>query len=124
MLRRGSAAAPALHGDNLEVHRTQIQTSLGPRIEVVLNRDSAAGPCGASDGDVLVEGRRAHNGRLIDALVLPDGIGASVTGQRALLRAARRDSNVCFHHIVFYKRIRCPSVDGKAAETAGNIEGA
>jgi hypothetical protein len=77
-----------------------------------------------ADRDVLVEGRRAYNGRLIDALVLPDSVGASVTGERSLLRAARGDSNVGLHDIILNKGVRAPTIDGKTSKTAGDIEGA
>lgn len=108
----------------MEVHCAKVQPSLGPRIEVVLHSYSTAASCRLSDGDVLVEGRRANNGRLVDALVLPDGVGASVTGERTLLRAARGDSNVGLHDIILNKGVRGPPVDGKTTKTAGDIEGA
>lgn len=101
-----------------------MQTSCRPRIKVVLNSDGAIASSSLSDGDILIEGRRAYDGRFVDALVFPYSIGASVTGDRPLLRAACADSNIGLHNVVLNKWVRGPSVDGKTAKTASHIESA
>ena len=92
-----TAAAPALHSDDLEIHGAQVHAGGGPSIEMVLDRHSATGATRLADADVLVEGRRALDGRLVDTLILPDGVCAPVRGDSALLGPPGADTDVLFH---------------------------
>lgn len=83
-LLRGPGAVPALDSNDLEVQGAKAQAVILPGVEMVGDRDSAAGAAAAADGDVLVKGAGALNGRRIDARVLPDGVGAAVAADRAL----------------------------------------
>lgn len=91
---------------------------------MVLNSDGTIASSSLSDGDVLIEGRRAYDRRFVDTLVFPYSIGASVTGNCALLRATCVDSNVGLHNVVLNKWVGGPSIDGKTAKTTSHIESA
>lgn len=86
------------------------------------NSDCAAGSFGASYGDVLVEGRRTLNGRLIDTRVLPDRVAWSVTGDTAFHRAAGGKGKVIFYDVVFDKGVGAPAVNRKQANSATNTK--
>ena len=57
---------------------TQLQTSVGPGIEVVLSSDGATNTAALADGPVLFEGRGALNGRSILTRSLVDLVGGAV----------------------------------------------
>jgi hypothetical protein len=81
---RAGAATVRLRRDNLVVERAQIQAVALPRVEVVRRRDRAARALVLAHADVLPEGRgAAHDGRLVDLLVLVDVVGRAVRGDRA-----------------------------------------
>ncbi len=92
-----ATAAPALHSDDLEVHSAQVHAGGSPSIEVVLDRHSATGTTRLADADILVEGRCALDGRLVDTLILPDGVCAPVRGDSALLCPTSADPHIFFH---------------------------
>ena len=73
-----------------------------PGVKVVGDGDGAAGAAAAADRDILVEGASTLDGRLVGARVFPDGVGAAVAGDRALLRARLRESDRILDHVVFY----------------------
>jgi len=73
-----------------------------PGVEVVGDGDGTAGAASAADRDILVEGAGTLDGWLVGARVLPDGVGAAVTGDSTLLRARLRESDRILNHVVFY----------------------
>lgn len=118
-----ATAAPTLDGHDLVVQRAKVHARLRPCIEVVLHGNRTARPGALEDRDVLVEGRGALNGRLVDLLVLPDIIGATVTRHCTLVRAHSLVSVVNLHDIVFNERVGAPAVHRKDTNTRGR-EGA
>lgn len=118
-----TAATPALDSHDLVVQGTEVHASLCPGIEVVLHSNRTARPGALADRDVLVEGRSTLNGRLVDLLVLPDIVSASVARHSALVRACSLVSVVNLHDVVFHQRVDAPSVHGKDTNTRGR-EGA
>ena len=121
-LRGSAASAPALNGDDLEVESSEIHSGSGPGPEVVLNGDGAARTAALAHRNVLIKGARAHNGRLIDALILPNHIGAAVTGNGALLGARWRIAARVFNDIVFHERVLGPPVHGQGAQATADAE--
>ena len=107
-------AAPALGRDNLVVERAQVHAKLGPLRNVVGERDGAAGAALArAHRDVLVEGGGALDRRLVDLLVLVDGVGGAVRGKGALDRAlAYAAAGTAVLHVVLNQGIRAPAVEG------------
>lgn len=80
------------------------------------------GPRGArrlADGDVLVEGGGAGDGRLVDLLVDVDIVDPAVAGHRALVGADLLVPNGSLHDIVLDQRVGVPPVDREKANTAG-----
>lgn len=118
-----AAAAPALDCHDLVVQCAEVHARLRPGIEVVLHGNRTARPGALADRDVLVEGGGAQNGRLVDLLVLPDIIGATVTRHSALVCTGSLVSVVNLHDIVFHERVGAPAVHGKDTNTRGR-EGA
>lgn len=123
-LRRGPCAVPALDGDNLEVQLAEVQADVRPGGEVVLDGDGAAGATATADRDVLVESGGALDGRLVDALILPDFVRAAVASERALLRARLREAGRVLNHVILHQRIGRPAVNGQRAKAAGDLEAA
>lgn len=124
LLTRRTAAAPALDGNDLVVHSAQLHAVRRPGRDVVRERDGAARAWRVSDGDVLLEGRRPLDRGLVGLLVLPDGVRAAVARERALVRAARGDALVGLHDVVLDEGVRGPAVEGEAAESTVDVEGA
>jgi hypothetical protein len=118
----GTAAAPAFDGNDLVVQGPQAHAERRPLIEVVRDGDGAAGPGRVPDGDVLVEGRRPHDRGLIDLLVFPDGVCASVAREGTLLRPACGYPYICLHDIVLNQWVLTPAVDRETAEPTGDTE--
>jgi len=82
-----------------------------PLLEVVLEGDSAAAAPRGSDAEVLVEGRGSLDGRLVDLLVLPDGVCSAVTCESPLDGSLLRRVLGIFHDVIFNKRIGGPAID-------------
>lgn len=95
-----------------------MQAKRGPSIEVVLHSNSSAGPGRVPHGNVLVEGRCALDGRLVDTGILPDGVSGSVAGDGSL------DGTLCWvvvvvlHDVVLNQWVGAPAIDGKQASSA------
>ena len=80
---------------------------------MVCNSNSTALAGRLSDGDILIEGRRALNGRFIVTSVLVDRVLGSVTVNRALIGAKTWRVEVILDNVVFHERICAPTVDGE-----------
>ena len=115
-------AIPALNSNDLEVHRAQFQTRIGPCLEVILDGDRTTGTVRFADGDVLVESGSAFNGWLVDTLVLPDSVGSTVTVDRALLCPGLRHAYKLVDDVVLHKRIGCPAIDGETCKSRADRE--
>lgn len=81
---------------------------------MVASRDGSAGTFRCADRPVLVEGRSANDGRLINALAPVDVVSPSITSNAAQHRCAsgRIIRAVVFDNIVLNKRVFGPAVDG------------
>src|SRR5581483_707766 len=87
-----TAAAPGVHGDagvaaaaaeglgreDLIVERAEVHPVAGPRVEEVLRGDGPAAGGRRADRQVLLEGRGALDGGLVDLLMLVDVVRAAV----------------------------------------------
>jgi len=89
---------------------------------VVLDGDGAAGPRRVPDRDILVEGRRAQYRRVVDTLILPDGVGPSIARDSTLLRTRLSDAHLVIDDVVLDKGVGGPAIDGEAAEPAGDTK--
>jgi len=87
---------------------------------VVLDGDGATGRPRSSLRDVLVEGRRAQDGRLIGTSVRIDGVSPTIARDRALILTGLGDACLIFHDVVFDEGIFGPAVDGETAETTAD----
>lgn len=65
------------------------QPKILPRRDVVLERDRPAGPLTLPDGEVLVEGLRALDGRRVGADDFVDVVGCAVGAHGAFVGACR-----------------------------------
>lgn len=94
---------------------TQVQAHLGPGSKVVCDGDgAAAGPLVDAVRDVLLEGRRARDGRLVCLLMLPDLVRRPVGLELAQLLALGGPLAVrgVLLHVVLDQRVPGPAVDG------------
>ena len=72
--------APTLSRESLIVMSAQIETQLGPSVEVALGGNSSAARSLVDPvADVLGEGSRTDNRWLVDLCVLPDVVAGSIT---------------------------------------------
>lgn len=94
-----------------------------PLVEVVRSRDGAAGALGLAHRDVLVEGRRALDGRLVGARVLVDVVGGAVAGEAALEGAAAV-GRVILLDVVLDQRAGGPAVHCEESGASAGREGA
>jgi hypothetical protein len=99
-LPASATTIPALNSDDLEVQGAKVHAEICPGLEVVLNSDCTANRAGFADRDVLVESRGAFDRRLVDALVLPDSVGGTITVHRTLLGASLGQVNHILHDII------------------------
>ena len=123
------SATEAFSRDNLIVERAQVQAKLGPFRNMVSEGDCATGaPLALADGDVLVEGCRTLDRRLVDLLVFIDGVRRAVARERALHGAlASGAAAVTLLDVVLNERVFAPAVegdeDGAGAGGCGTREG-
>ena len=89
---------------------------------MIRNSHRATRSLGVPDRNVLVERRRADDGRLVHARVLPDRVARSVAGDAALHRAARGKAKVVFHDIVLDKGVSAPAVDREQADATADAK--
>lgn len=89
---------------------------------MIRNSNRATRSLGVPDRDVLVERRRADDGRLVDARVLPDGVARAVTGDAAFDRAARGKAIVVFHDVILDEGVGAPAVDREQANAAADTK--
>lgn len=68
---------------------------------MVLNGHGTTGSWGLTDGDILVKGRRARNGRFVDTLVLPDRVRSSIACEGTLYGAKAWRRRAVLNNIVF-----------------------
>ena len=74
---------------------------------------AAGAPLVLSDRNILLKGRRALDRRLVDLLVLVDGVGRAVAGEGALHGALTHGAAaVAFFHVVLHQRVLAPAVNG------------
>lgn len=95
-----------------------------PSVEVVGSGHGTTGALAAADGPVLVEGRSALDGGLVDLLVLIDIVGGTVTGNSTLVghAGARIVGTVVLQDVVLDERASSPAVNGEVSITR-RIEG-
>ena len=105
-----TTAIPALDRDDLEVQRSQVHADVRPSVKVILDSDRATDARRVADRDVLVEGRGAFDGRLVYALILPDGVCGTVAVHRALLRARLINVHHIVDNVVLDKRVCRPTI--------------
>lgn len=118
----GATAIPALHGDDLIVQGAKVHSEIGPSLEMVLDGNGAADTRRVANRDVLVKGRCALNGRFVDTLVLPDGIGSSVTVYRALHGAGLVHVHLIIDDVILNQWVGGPAVHGKASKSGFDIK--
>jgi hypothetical protein len=85
-LIRISTPVPTFDRNNLEIQSSKVHTEICPCLEMVFYSDSSTNTWGVANGDILIKGRRAFDGRLIHTLVLPNGVGGAVAIDSAFLR--------------------------------------
>jgi hypothetical protein len=96
---------------------TQLQTSLGPGIEVVLSGDGTTNTVVLANGPVLVEGRGALNGRSVCTSSLVNLVGAAIALDSAKLSGAGGGIVVAvlIDDVVFDQGALGPAVEGDVA---------
>ena len=114
---RGAAALVALGGDDLVVVGAELETGLGPGVEVGADVDRARRAVALADRPELVEGAGALDGGLVDTLRLGNGVGAAVLVDGAELGRLRRRVVVAegLDDVVLDQRVLGPPVDGQVA---------
>lgn len=119
-----AAALVTLSRDNLVVVGAEVHSMRSPSIEVVGGGHGTAGTLAAADGPVLVEGRSALDGGLVDLLVLIDIVGGTVTGNSTLVGHARARvvGTVVLQDVVLDERASSPAVNGEVS-IARRVEG-
>ena len=91
---------------------------------MVLKCDSAARPLRRPDGDILIEGRCALDGRVVDKLVPANRISRSVASESPFDTTLLRRITRIFHDIVLDYGIGGPAVDREETYSPGDREGA
>ena len=121
VLARPSSIGKPFRRNNLVVQRTQVQAQLRPLRHVVRKRNGATiAPLALPDRDVLVESRRALDGRLVDLLVLVDGVRGAVAGEGALYGPlAGRAAAVAVLDVVLDERAGAPAVERREDGAGG-----
>ena len=121
---RRTTALVTFSGNNLVVEATQVHSQLGPSIEVVGSGHSAAGTLALADGPVLVEGRSALNGGLVDLLVLVDVVGSAIAIDGTLVGHARARvvGTVVLEDVVLDEGASSPAINSKIGVTR-RVEG-
>lgn len=102
---------------------TQVQTNVGPCVEVVSSVNRSADAVGGTDGPVLLKGRGALNGGCINSSTLIDVVRSPVRLKSPLI-AGTRGGIVCsegFNNIVLDKRVGAPAIDSKVAVAIGVV---
>lgn len=122
---RRTTALVTLSGNNLVVEVAQVHSQLGPSIEVVGSGHSAAGTLALADGPVLVEGRSALDGGLVDLLVLVDVVGSAIAVDGTLVGHARPRvvGTIVLEDVVLDEGASSPAINSKVGITRG-VEGA
>ena len=118
-----AARLVALGGNNLVVVAAERQARALPGGEVVGHGDGAARPLVDADGPVLVEGRRALDRRLVDALRAVDVVHGSIRCHAAELgRPCRRVVRAkVLNHVVLDQRALSPAVHGQVRVSVGAV---
>jgi len=114
--------APALSGQGLVVVLAEVETELGPGVEVARSgHGTAAGALVLAVADELREGRGTLDGRLVNLGVLPDVVDGAVAGDGAHLLPLSRASAVAgvLLNVVLNERVGGPSVDGDKDRAGG-----
>lgn len=116
-------ATHTLRSHNLIIVRAQRQARRGPSREVIRDRDGAAGALGLPHAPVLVEGRRARDAGLVDALRAVDVVRAAV-GHDGAERGGARAGVVgpeVLDDVVLDQRAGRPAVDGEVRVAVGRV---
>jgi len=124
----GTGALVALSEEDLVVERTEIQSQVGPSIEVVGGGDSSAGTGAGADRPVLLEGGGTLNRRLVGLGLGVDGIAGTIAGQGSNLShsRARVVVDIVLKNVVLDQGVLSPAVNieiGISIGTEGSIEG-
>lgn len=100
----------------------QLQTALGPGIEVVAGGDLATNASALANGPELREGGAADDRGLVDALALVDVVAATVAlhGATALPLAGVVGA-VSIDDIVLNERVLCPAVESEVRVGVGCV---
>lgn len=96
---------------------TQLQTNVGPGIEVVLSSDGATNTAALADRPVLVEGRGALNGGSVFTSSLVDLVGAAIALDGAELGSAGGGIVVAVlvNDVVFDEGVLGPAIERDVA---------
>jgi hypothetical protein len=123
VLRTPLSTTPPLSRQNLIIMRPQVQTSLLPRSIVRTHADTPTAPPLVIDpvGNVLPEGGRARDRRLVDLLVLPQLVGVPTGAVGADLGPLCRALAVGrpFLYVVLDQGVAGPAVDGEEDGAGG-----
>src|SRR5262249_42728053 len=120
-----AAAAPGFGRHDLVVHRAQVHPVAGPGVDEVGERDGPAAPRRGPYRQVLVEGRGALDGGLVDLLVLGDVVRAAVAGDLAHEGTGPVGrAHPVLDDVVLDQRVGRPAVERHQAGPAGRVEAA
>lgn len=108
---------------NLVIMRAQRQPARRPRIEVIRRRDGAAGSVRLPHTPVLIEGGRALDARLVDALRAVDVVRGPVAGDGPKTGSARTGvvGAEVLDNVVLDQRIGGPPVDREVRIAVGGV---
>lgn len=111
---RRSTALITLSSEDLIVVLSKLLSILGPRVEMVLDCNSASNTLTLPDAPELLECRRAVDAGLVDAGGLQNVVCAAIRGDGTLLLSSRAGvvGAVGFDDVVLDQRVAGPTVEG------------
>lgn len=119
----GTRGLVALSGNNLVVVGTELQSKLGPGIEVVGSSDSTRRTLVLADAPVLVKGSGTRDGGLVGADALVDVVNRAIRGDSAhvLETTAGVVGAVGLENVVLDEGVLAPAVDGEVGVTLRRV---
>lgn len=111
----------AFSGEDLVVESAEMQSQVGPSIEVIGGGDSSAGTFAGADRPVLLEGGGTRNRRLVGLGVGVDGVAGTIAGQGSNLghSRARVVVAVVLKNVVLDQGARSPAVNSEIGISIG-----